>query len=480
MSKGQRRVNGADNVFLVCLYDLVKETAVSNSPDNHQYLRRRRRLVKRQGRSATTEAEKLRTERLKRFNKRRAALQRRQLKSRHGRPSVRSAASAQPRSAVLMGAAQPRRPRRPVEHRRSSYQGNRSAKPARPMPRSRRGSHRLGPLHLLRLLLSGLGVALLAGTAIAIFHPETEPVMTQAEFGAVQSLSQGEAPAGQAQGQQENTAETMPQVSFEAPGKELRQVKQEVEALAQAQEGLETGLFFLNPETQEYLSIRGSEAFPAASTIKLPILIAFFQEVDAGRVKLDEQLVMREDLKVGEAGSMQYSEVGSKYSALETADMMITISDNTATNMIMDRLGGNQVLNERFKSWGLEQTRINQPLPDLEGTNTISPKDLAILMMKVSQGDILTAHSRDRALEILRNTVTDTLLPQGLEPGAQIAHKTGDIGSAVGDAGLIDMPNGQRYVAGIMVKRPHNDPRAQELIRNISRLTYQAFSKTQP
>ena len=48
---------------------------------------------------------------------------------------------------------------------------------------------------------------------------------------------------------------------------------------------------------------------------------------------------------------------------------------------------------------------------------------------------------------------------------------------AVGDAGLIDMPNGQRYVAAVVVKRPHNDPRAQELIRGISKMTYKVFSE---
>ncbi|MEM9136421.1 MAG: serine hydrolase, partial [Cyanobacteria bacterium P01_F01_bin.42] len=183
------------------------------------------------------------------------------------------------------------------------------------------------------------------------------------------------------------------------------------------------------------------------------------------------------DLIASEAGAMQYDDPGSQYDALQTADWMITISDNTATNMIVDRLGGIQVLNQRFKDWGLEHTQMNQPLPDLEGTNVMSPKDLAVLMAKVSQGDLLTAHSRDRALEILRHTVTDTLLPQGLERGAKIAHKTGDIGMAVGDVGLIDMPNGQRYVAGIVVKRPHNDPRAQNLIRAVSKLTYKVFSE---
>jgi beta-lactamase class A len=64
-----------------------------------------------------------------------------------------------------------------------------------------------------------------------------------------------------------------------------------------------------------------------------------------------------------------------------------------------------------------------------------------------------------------------------LGAGATIAHKTGDIGSLVGDVGLVDMPNGKRYVAVAMVKRPHNNSEAKELIRQISRAVYQQFSQ---
>ena len=98
-------------------------------------------------------------------------------------------------------------------------------------------------------------------------------------------------------------------------------------------------------------------------------------------------------------------------------------------------------------------------------------------MLQLHQGKLVSQQNRDRALSILRQTVTNTLLPQGLPPEATIAHKTGDIGSVVGDAGLITMPNGQHYVAAVMMQRPHNDPRAQELIRAIARLTYTALSQ---
>ena len=98
-------------------------------------------------------------------------------------------------------------------------------------------------------------------------------------------------------------------------------------------------------------------------------------------------------------------------------------------------------------------------------------------MALVNHGDVMSLRSRDRLLDIMRRTTTNTLLPRGLGQGATIAHKTGDIGTLIGDVGLVDMPSGKRYVAVVMVRRPHNDNRAQELIRQISRAAYQQFNK---
>jgi beta-lactamase class A len=341
-----------------------------------------------------------------------------------------------------------------------------------------RRSHWIG--YVLKLGSFGLGISAVVGTAIAILHPSPYPGTLASTMGkASQKIGMTDPTTGV---MTENDAGLLGISATPVldPAKELKEVKVKVQALAAAQADLVPGMFFYNPETGAYLDIAGDQPFSAASTIKLPVLIALFQTIDAGQASLEEQLVMRKDLIATESGAMQYQPPGTKYSALETAENMITVSDNTATNMLMDRLGGAAALNQRFKTWGLMGTVINNPLPDLEGTNTISPRDLSTLMLKISQGELLTPHSRDRVLNILRRTVTDTLLPQGLDKGATIAHKTGDIGSVVGDAGLIEMPNGQRYVATVMVKRPHNDPRAQELIRQISHITYQALNQNTP
>jgi len=255
-------------------------------------------------------------------------------------------------------------------------------------------------------------------------------------------------------------------------GSSMVALQPQIKALMSRYSFLKTGMFFIDLDNGNYLDMGGSSVFPAASTIKLPILVAFFQDLDAGKVSLNEQLVMREDLMTNGSGDMQYENPGKRYSALETITKMITISDNTATNMIIARLGGSDRLNQRFRSWGLKDTEINHLLADLRGTNTTSSQDMARVLALLVNNKLTSPRSRDMALDILRHTSIHTLLPAGLGPGAVIANKTGDIGFLVGDAGFITMPNGKRYLGAVFVRRPYNDTRGRDFIRQVSHLVY--------
>jgi beta-lactamase class A len=262
----------------------------------------------------------------------------------------------------------------------------------------------------------------------------------------------------------------------------ISSLNQKLQALAVKYPKLQAGALFIDLDNGAYANFRGDTIFAAASTIKIPILVAFFEDVDAGKIRLDETLVATKDVLASGSGDMQYLGLNKTYTALETATKMNVISDNTATNMLIKRMGGKKALNQRFQAWGLTSTVINNPLPDLEGTNTTSPRDLVTILGKVNQGELLSLRSRDRLLNIMQETRTRTLLPQGIEKSADIAHKTGDIGSMLADAGIIDMPNGKRYLGAVMVKRPHNDSNARTLIQQISRTAYQHFKwyQTQP
>jgi len=284
-------------------------------------------------------------------------------------------------------------------------------------------------------------------------------------------------PIGQQTGQIQQTIAVPPAPPYQFAGvvplkTEMPGLQSQVEALMARYKFLQPGMFFLDLDTGNYLDINGDRVFPAASTIKLPILLAYFQDLDAGKVSLDETLVMRRDLMTNGSGTMQYKRAGTKFSARETVTKMITISDNTATNMIIDRLGGIAKLNQRFRSWGLKDTVIRKLLGDFRGTNTTSSKDMVRLLALLTKEKLLSPSSQEQALEILHNTVTRTLLPAGLGPGADIAHKTGDIGFLIGDAGMITMPNGKRYLAGIFVRRPYKDSRGRDFIRQVSGLVY--------
>jgi len=178
------------------------------------------------------------------------------------------------------------------------------------------------------------------------------------------------------------------------------------------------------------------------------------------------------------SGTLQTQPLGTQISALQAATMMITISDNTATNLLIERLGGVEVLNRQFRQLGLKNTSLSALLPDLEGTNTTTAADLVTVLGQVEMGKDLSRRSRDRFFNILWRTQNRTLLPQGLGEEARIAHKTGDIQSMLGDAGIIDLVNGQRYVLAVLVNRQTpNDPAAQEQIQQISQAIYQFWSE---
>jgi beta-lactamase class A len=262
-------------------------------------------------------------------------------------------------------------------------------------------------------------------------------------------------------------------------GKEITPLKSQLEQLALQYPDLQPQIFLVDLDNKSFVNINSKAPLAAASTIKLPVLVALFQDVDQGKINLEEQLIMTKDVVASGSGGMQYEPPNSKFSVLKTAEQMMTNSDNTATNMLIKRLGGMAPLNQRFLKMGLVATVLHSPLPDLTGTNITSSADLGNLLVKIDAGTLISLRSRDRMLYIMHNIVRNTLLPQGLEPGAIIAHKTGDIKSVLGDVGIIDMPNGKRYIASVLVKRPDNSPQAKEFIQKASSTVYQYFKHSQ-
>lgn len=277
---------------------------------------------------------------------------------------------------------------------------------------------------------------------------------------------------------QQKTLEQKASVSIAEPYKLVDEQK-DLETLLKnlaIRKPLRMGAFAVDPATGKFIDIEGSGEFSAASIIKLPILISALRAIDSHKIDPKQSLTIRKDLVTGGSGFLQWRPVGTKISFMEAARLMMIFSDNTATNLIIDALGGLQPLNKDFYEWGLKQTKIRNYLGDFTGTNKTSPRDLVYLLGRIDNGELISSESRQWMYQTLKKTRTRTLLNPGLGRGAQLAHKTGDIGTMVGDTGIVTTADGKKYYVAVQVERPHNDLRANALIRDMSKLMYGRFA----
>ncbi len=266
--------------------------------------------------------------------------------------------------------------------------------------------------------------------------------------------------------------------------KELIELSTTWRNLANEQKGLEASAFLYLIDQGSYAKLSPNKALPAASTIKIPILLVVLEMIDSGKISWNEKLKINKEALGGGAGWMAYQPIGKVFPVHEVTTEMIRISDNTATNLLIQRIGGKEIINQRFQELGLQNTQIKNYLPDLKGTNTTSTQDLSRVFAIVDSGKALSQRSRDLFRETMSTSVTNSLLPEGILKGLgsssgntdyklqikgyKVFNKTGDIGIAYGDAALIQMPDTSRAVAGFLVKGPFNDPRSTELIRDMA------------
>ncbi len=311
-------------------------------------------------------------------------------------------------------------------------------------------------VHISRCSIVLFGVAAIGGTVMSVLKP---PVPLVAASKAVNS----------------------PMPSAKPTPKDNAALKQSILTVLEKYPNFQLHLVAVDPEGG-VVDIAGAKMLPAASTIKIPILIALFQQIDRGEIKLDEQLTLQPSMLATGSGVLAKSPAGAKFSVQDVATKMITISDNTAANLLIDRLGGKDKLNLQFRSWGLLQTTVIMPLPDFEGKNVTSAQELATLLAGLkTDSKILSPNSQKAVLDILRQTKRNTMIPAGInDPKAQVAHKTGEISPMLADVGFIELANGQSYTLAAMVLRPSDDQRAELLIKQLSQTVVQNITKKQP
>ncbi len=265
-----------------------------------------------------------------------------------------------------------------------------------------------------------------------------------------------------------------------APSSRFYELEDKLTMLSLKYPQIEPAIYVWDYSKSRSVEINSNELYSSASIIKLPILVELLRYSESLKKATDKPIDFHKKLQFNEiyrtsgSGSLQYEKAGNEYSINHLASIMIQSSDNSATNMLLEQIGGMEGLNSAVRKWGLESTQMSNWLPDLKGTNTISAKDMATLLYNIENPKFLNSNSKYLIQQYMSNVHNNTLIHAGLPKKAEFIHKTGDIGTMLGDAGIVYAPSGRKYIVVILTKRNFNDYSARDFIQQASSLIYKS------
>lgn len=263
-----------------------------------------------------------------------------------------------------------------------------------------------------------------------------------------------------------------PEMTSLTEGNELTNLENQLKNLASNYASIHPAIYVWDYQTGNYADINADEIFATASIIKVPVLVQLFRSIEKNQLNLNDTMPLTEYYRTEGSGSLQFKAHNSTYTIDKLARMMITESDNSATNMIMAQLGSMTDINSGIRRWGLKHTYIQTWLPDLQGTNHSTARDMATILYNIDNPKFLSTASREKIFDYMGHVHNNRLIAAGLPAGAEFLHKTGDIGKMLGDAGIVYAPNGKRYIVVIFANRPHNSPLGKEFIVKASETIY--------
>ncbi|HEV3051472.1 MAG TPA: serine hydrolase, partial [Longimicrobium sp.] len=227
-------------------------------------------------------------------------------------------------------------------------------------------------------------------------------------------------------------------------------LRRSIEQITRGYQGV-VGVSVRNLQTGEGVSIRGDEKFPSASLIKVSVLVALLHEVERGTIRLDDPLTMIARDRVGGSGVLQHLHSGLQLTVEDAARLMIVISDNTATNLLLDKVPMRTVW-AKMDSLGLPQTRIHSKTflrstsvamdsSVRYGLGVTTPDETVRLFTLLHQGRAVSPRMDSVALAMLRGNEDWNKMVRWLPDGATAAHKSGDVDQSRNDCGILYGPD---------------------------------------
>ena len=272
-------------------------------------------------------------------------------------------------------------------------------------------------------------------------------------------------------------AMTLAALSAAAPSPDLESRLEEIARRA----GGSVGIAVTHVESGQAVLVNGKKKLPLFSAFKLPLAVVVLQEVEAGRLRLDQIVhVTPADSAPSWKGTRRWDKPVD-VTIRELLRVSIALSDNTSSDKLMKLVGGPEVVTERLRALGLTdieiQAYVRELSPEGRHPNVATAADLAALLAGIQQGRVLKPAQQAVLLEIMAAAETGLRRIRGkLPPGVAAGDKTGTGATATNDIGLVTLPDGSHLsIAVLLTGSPLPLPRQEDVIADLARAAYDSY-----
>jgi len=221
------------------------------------------------------------------------------------------------------------------------------------------------------------------------------------------------------------------------------------------------GVYVYRFEDGKEYGLQQNEIFPAASLMKLPVILTLYQEAEAGKINLEEEYKLLEKDKRGGAGILQSRPAGEVYTYRKLAELMGQYSDNTANNVLVKILGPEKI-QQTIDNLGMKKTNF----AEYETT----PQDIGLFFRKLYEGGVVTSQHKEEILKFLTKTGFEDRIPAGIPKEVRVAHKIGTEIGVFSDAGIVFS---QKPFVLVIMSREAKESEAKEALPKIAKAVWE-------
>jgi len=268
----------------------------------------------------------------------------------------------------------------------------------------------------------------------------------------------------------------------------LADLRSRLETRIEASSAEVVGIYFRDLTSGDSIIIDGDIRMHAASMMKVPVMIQLFRDTEAGKFALDDSVVVTNTFKSIVDGSPYelsvpddgegtlYARVGERESIRQLTELMITVSSNLATNILIQLVDAKRV-QATMRELGADSIAVLRGVEDIKAyeaglSNTTTARDLGIIFDAIYEHRAASPESCQEMIEILSRQQFNEGIPAGVPSGVRVAHKTGSITRIRHDGGIVFTGDGRAFVLVVLTKGIEESSEADTLIADVARMVF--------